>query len=81
MVLIHAADPDLLNTCCQVFRLSLSDETAIASILDDVAKSFSEVQVGSYTVSSQEDGAQILVTLDSKQVRQFKQQSAADCND
>ncbi len=52
-----------------MFRLSLSDETAIASILDDVAQSFSEVQVGSYPVTLQDDGAHILVTLDSKQVR------------
>uniref|UniRef100_A0A7S3QYH2 FAD synthase n=1 Tax=Dunaliella tertiolecta TaxID=3047 RepID=A0A7S3QYH2_DUNTE len=52
----------------KIFRLSLYDETKIANALNQVHKenSSSGVNVGSYPVSDQTDGAKILVSLDCK---------------
>mmetsp|Transcript_21225 Transcript_21225/g.53960 ORF Transcript_21225/g.53960 Transcript_21225/m.53960 type:complete len:533 (-) Transcript_21225:676-2274(-) len=52
----------------QVFRLSEWDETRIAVVLQRVQhEAGSAVAVGSYPVVGQRDGAQILVTLDSRE--------------
>jgi FAD synthetase len=51
------------------FRLSISDETQISSALDQVSAEFSgqSVRLGSYPVSKQEDGCQIVLTLEGKE--------------
>lgn len=49
------------------FRLSLIDEPALAPVLDAVAQEAgSGVCIGSYPVSQQEDGACVLLCLESK---------------
>ncbi|KAG1663703.1 hypothetical protein FOA52_013271 [Chlamydomonas sp. UWO 241] len=51
----------------QTFRLSIGDEAAIAEVLEAVAHLHSaDVQIGSYPVVGQDDGAQIILSLDSK---------------
>eukprot|EP00798_Chlamydomonas_sp_ICE-L_P018516 gene18516-25018_t len=59
----------------KVFRLSIADETKIAELLETVQTAYGDVQVGSYPVTEEEDGALTLVTLDSKKC--FKLESAA----
>lgn len=56
-----------------VLRLSLSDETQIAAALEVVAVELgADVDIGSYPVSDMPDGAQILVTLESKSAEKLE---------
>ncbi|MEW5309379.1 MAG: hypothetical protein WDW38_001273 [Sanguina aurantia] len=50
----------------QVLRLSLSDEALIAPALTALSALYPGIQLGSYPVSSEEDDATLLITLDSK---------------
>ena len=50
----------------KTIRINFGDETRIANALQEVANLYGDVNIGSYPVTNQHDGAQILVTLDGK---------------
>ena len=71
----RAVKKDLMSRCPKepkpfhsvVLRLRLGDETAVASALEEVAKASGDgVAVGSYPVSGQSDGCEVVLSIECK---------------
>ncbi|KAL3157694.1 hypothetical protein ABBQ32_012130 [Trebouxia sp. C0010 RCD-2024] len=66
------AEGELMPFHTVVLRLPVSDETRIAPALDKVARALGrQVSIGSYPMTKQKDGAGILLSLESKDMKQL----------